>query len=374
MAQKIKIAAAVAVLTVIITSVIFWILPNLPIKTQLEIDSTKPAIIALWHVETFEGGLGSRSDWLKRRALAFEKKYKGIYIDVCKLTYQQLINRLSEGYSFDLISFGGGVGYHLLNYIIPYEGALNTLDALNKGGIINENQYAVPYMAGGYILAALKNNLTKISTFSSLTQNVFDCGMVKKIGKNTVTLASVACGFGQFNSPVTALAYNTAAKNKEGAAIFDNNVTQYGAYENFLNNNKATILLGTQRDYYRLANRVSNGKLSEVEYAALSGYNDLIQYISVGKTGDPIKTRYANLFVQYITSNEAQTTISGLFMLAAAKVNTYQDIIMTALQNNLEYVKTPSVFAANNIIEGLRTASEKCLFDGQKNLLKNYLC
>ncbi len=359
---------------VLIASFIIWILPHLPIKTQLEIDSIKPAIISLWHVETFEGGLSSRSDWLKKRALAFEKQHKGIYIDVSKLTYQQLINRLTEGYSFDLISFGSGVGYSLLTYIIPYVGAINTLDSLNKGGIVDNSQYAVPYMAGGYILAALKNNLAKIKGFNSLTANVFDCQMVKKVGKNTVKLASVSCGFSQFNSPVTALAHNTQAQNKEGAAIFDSNITQYGAYENFLSNNKATILLGTQRDYYRLINREKNGRLSEVEFAVLNGYTDLIQYMSIGKTGDPLKTMYANKFVEYVTTKEAQSTISSLYMLAATKLNTYQDTIMAAMQNNLEGVKTPNAFASTQVIEELRRMSESCLFDGQKNLLNNYLC
>ena len=90
-------------------SCFLWIIPPI-IKVKVVEQNAQPIILTLWHVDSFEGGVGSRADWLKKRALEFEKTHKGVYVDVVKLTYSQLTQKLAEGRPFDLVSFGVGVG------------------------------------------------------------------------------------------------------------------------------------------------------------------------------------------------------------------------------------------------------------------------
>ena len=62
-------------------------------------------------------------------------------------------------------------------------------------------------------------------------------------------LRPLICGFTQANSPLTALAMSGL---RGDASYIDEGVTQYQAYEQFVANNTAVTLLGTQRDIFRL--------------------------------------------------------------------------------------------------------------------------
>lgn len=102
------------------------------------------------------------------------------------------------------------------------------------------------------------------------------------MGKKTVSLASVACGYGGFNQPCMALALNATQSRRND--LLDEGLTQYEAYEKFLTGNNHTVLLGTQRDIYRLTNRIEQGRLGECVFEPLGGFTDLVQYIAVGDT------------------------------------------------------------------------------------------
>ena len=93
----------------------------------------------MWHIEGFEGGVGSRCDWLGKRAREFEKRNKGVYLDVIKLTEAQLEDRLAQGQSFDLIGFGLGVGESVLPHLAAFDGSISAdiHENLLSGGKIN---------------------------------------------------------------------------------------------------------------------------------------------------------------------------------------------------------------------------------------------
>ena len=79
-------------------------------------------------------------------------------------------------------------------------------------------------MAGGYALAAMSKNLAGFEN-KNLAENIFGMGFEKKVGKKTVSLASVACGYGGFNQPCMALALNVTQSRRND--LLDEGLTQY---------------------------------------------------------------------------------------------------------------------------------------------------
>ena len=47
-------------------------------------EKAKSTVLVMWHVDTFEGGTGSRQDFLMKTAVAFEKENGGVYVSVVK--------------------------------------------------------------------------------------------------------------------------------------------------------------------------------------------------------------------------------------------------------------------------------------------------
>ena len=66
--------------------------------------------LELWEVDTFEGGTNSRSKFLEKVAIAFEKKNSGVFVVVRNLTLDQLKLMLSQEKLPDMLSFGIGAG------------------------------------------------------------------------------------------------------------------------------------------------------------------------------------------------------------------------------------------------------------------------
>ncbi|MCM1042883.1 MAG: ABC transporter substrate-binding protein [Corallococcus sp.] len=303
-------------------------------------------VIELWHIETFEGGSGSRASWLSARAAKFEKKHKGLYVHVSDYTYEQALDKLQSGETFDMVSFSAGVGNALLRYLMPAETAAS--GSFLQGGEADGVQYALPYSAGVYAMFARQSDLDKLKV-TDLGANAFNLQTTKKIGKNTVEIVSFECGFGRFNSPLTALA-QTPSKGKLNP---DYAQTQYQAYEKFVSGKKCTALLGTQRDMYRLSNRYKNGKIDALVCVPLQGYTDLVQYVAISADAGQ-KTQSAREFVQYLTSEEVQKTLTNISMFSPCGYSLYTDDWFASAEKSLENARTVNVFANAETLEQIR--------------------
>lgn len=161
----------------------FVVLGNLPRSDLFVAGARFEGILELWHIESFEGGVGSRAGWLKKRSTAFEKQNKGCLVNVTVLTPEQAQEKLNNGERFDLASFSAGAGFELLPYLSPYGGDVSCVrgDYL-RGGQLNGKVYALPYMAGGYALAAMSKNLAGFEN-KNLAENIFGMGFEKKGGE-----------------------------------------------------------------------------------------------------------------------------------------------------------------------------------------------
>ncbi len=241
------------------------------INTQTEAKNDKSddvykGIITLWHVETFEGGTGSRKQFLLKAARGFERNNTGTLISVVSHTSESFNEQISSGNYPDLVSYGVGVNVKNQSVI--------DADKTFYAGVLGNKSYALPWCGGGYVL--IRN------------PRITD--------KNNIVLS---CG--ENNLPECAL----LLREEKFSEI--KREKQRDAYQSFCTG-KFAFLLGTQRDIVRLTN---SGMEFSVE--GVPEFNDLYQYISVTSLNDD-KLCACNEFVKYLLSEEVQKQLSVVNM------------------------------------------------------------
>ena len=342
--------SSLVVLVVACAAMLIWALPNLPVRPQTQQPTNYQGVVEMWNVESFEGGVGSREAWLTNRAAKFESTHKGLFVHVTTLTVEQVEAKLAEGQSFDLICFSRGVGAVVKDRLAPYTGSVAAIkDNYLISGQVDGSLYAVPLYSGAYCLFARAEMVSS----DRLLAEALTAKYTRKVGKNTVELQPLICGFTPYNSPLSALALSGV----KGKASVDESITQYQAYEKFVANQTAVTLLGTQRDMYRLSQRENNGKIDKLNFAPLVGYTDLAQYVAVSASaGD--KANSCVEFIEYLTSNEAQSTLVNLSLFSVLDTNFYTANRYAECERALSSAYVPNAFGdADAIYNQRKTAS-----------------
>lgn len=179
---------------------------------------TSPVVLSVWHVDTFEGGKGSRANFLKKIANRFEKTQTNVTTLVSAMTKTGVETAFAEGRFPDVLSYGVGVS-------------------------VNAEE-CVCWCEGRYALYSLTENFQSVSTENT----------VVSVGGNNFPLA--AAFWGGLTGELTAKDATTA-------------------YVEFLGG-KYAYLLGTQRDASRLETRGVSAYCQPID-----GFSDLQQYVSV---------------------------------------------------------------------------------------------
>ncbi len=191
-------------------------------------------VVTVWNVDTFEGGKGSRTTFLRSVARTVEKERDGVFFLVSSYTLEGASAAFAKGERPDLLSFGLGLSDGAeCSLALPYTFA---------GGELSGKCRAVPWCMGGYFLFSLTDDFEKAG----------NCA-ISDGGSNLAILSA----------------------HLEG--IPGEEIEAQAAYVGFLDG-KYRYLLGTQRDICRFASR---GKT--VYSRPLEKYNDLFQYISLTK-------------------------------------------------------------------------------------------
>ena len=216
-------------------------------------DESAMSMLTVWQIDSFEGGKGSRANYLQTVGNECFKD-GNTYVNVVPLTAFAARQNISCGVVPDMISYGAG---------------MYGIESLIQGE---------PYFTwahGGYCILT--------------TDESADFGDVNY--KNTVInggidnlsgAAALFCGL-------------------ENAAI----EKPTGAYVSLISGNYK-YLLGTQRDIFRLKTRGASFKLKPV-----TEFNDLYQNISI-TTKDPKQTVIANQFIEYLLNQGENITKLGL--------------------------------------------------------------
>ena len=266
-------------------------------------------ILTLWNIDTFEGGVGSRKQFLLSVSRGFEKRNEGVLVMAIDHTAESAETAMAEGKFPDLISYGAGVNVQNLK---PLE-----TDKPSPAGAYNGETYAVPWCRGGYCII----------------ENPY-------YAANKKDPQPLIVSQGEFTNPLVAFALS-------GRTETDTEVlTPMNAYVKFTSG-KVRYMLGTQRDINRIIRRGM-----DFTSKPLSEYNDLYQYISV-TSADAVKAAYAQSFINYLLSDEIQAKLSDIGMCSCYIEVKYEDPDMSALAAaKSEY--TVSAFASKEFIGELQ--------------------
>ncbi len=246
----------------------FLVAPSKIKRAKIKQDKSSPVILNLWHLDTFEGGTGSRKQFILSAVRQFEKQNSGVIITVKQLSKTAY---LEQSVAPDILSYGVGIEVENVSPITVQKEFLS--------GKINGKTYALPWARGGYYLFSHKE-IDGRANFDKIT--VSD---------------------GEFTSPLTAfylqgLSVNTILE-KEPLTAYTDFVT-----------GQTEVLLGTQRDLNRLAI-----KGLDVSIVPLNSYSDLYQYISV-TTESQLKKAYAEKFIDFLTSEKVQLDLVKIGMFS----------------------------------------------------------
>ena len=223
-------------------------------------------VVRVWNVDTFEGGKGSRTSFLKRAATRVEKKRKDVYYLITSYTEEGVNRAFESGQKPDILSFGIGVSAYLESSLpLPYSFA---------GGETESGCYAYPWCRGEYYLFSLVDN------FEEEGEVAISAG-----GSNLVEVAAAL------------------------HALSGEKIDSLSAYVAFLSG-KYRYLLGTQRDVCRFSTRGVN-----VYQKPLNEFCDLYQYVSV-LSAEKMDDCFA--FVDELLSEDVQKQLDTIGMLPVA--------------------------------------------------------
>lgn len=278
-------------------------------------------VISVWQIDTFEGGKGSRRQFIDARAKEFGKANKGVLFIVSSETAESAEQKMSDGIYPDLISYGAGINIKNMLETKEYKDF--------PSGKIDGKTYALPWCRGGYVL--IKN------------QNF------KEEGKN---LSSLIVSQAFYTLPALSLAEN----GYTAQTIEIKSPTE--AYSLF-RAGKTAYMLGTQRDVERL-----NGKGMNLSYIALSGFNDLYQYFSVTALTEQ-KRYFAESFLEYLLSEEVAKQLNGISMFSPYYAVGYSGDLEGL--DEATYYKTVSAFTDSATLKNYQELSYRIL-RGEKDL------
>lgn len=297
------------------------------VKEEAEAESTYGGILRLWNIDSFEGGKGSRTQFLKTAAALYEKKHKGVYISVSSATLSGYSYALTNGGAPDMVSFGIGTDFSYYAKELKSGGFV--------GGKIGDVSYAYPWCRGGYAVYSLADDFSDISPENTI---------ISSGGSNFPLIAAVMYGL------------NGGYKCEESLS----------AYTDFLSG-KYKYLFGTQRDYSRF---LSRGKA--VYASAVDGYNDLYQYIAILNGGEAAYNACLS-FIEFLLSDEIQERLSSVAMISdVCKVYSPSDGVLYEMQS-LNYSYTLGAFTGAEALNEIKTLSERAIALGETKNLKNYL-
>lgn len=298
-----------------------------PISTTAEYRG----VLSMWQIDNFEGGTGSRKEFLLSCARTYEKRNDGLFIMVSNYTLDGVKENFDKGIYPDIISYGCGV--ELKNT------AQLTLLRTVKGGKIGDKTFATAWCMGGYVLFA---NPTLTSGFEDVLQNL-------TVSQN------------EYTEPLLAL-------HEAGYTAKDITVLKpMDAYVKFTQG-KTPYFLGTQRDVIRFERRGM-----EVNAKPLTIYNDLYQYVSV-TSSDQVKRSYAIDFVEFLCSDTVQNSLSEIGMLSPYVKVSYQNPTLVQMQS-ADYQTTVSAFSSKELLKELQSLSLSAITGNadDKTKIKNVL-
>lgn len=281
--------------------------------------------IEIWNIDTFESGAVSKCDILNAVASEYQKENKGTYVLVRNVSETECKNMIAKGQMPDLFSCSYGVASELKDYIEPFSCEFGEVyENLLNAGKLNDSQYGVPWCFGSYYMFSTEQKMEKYFESGQkidLVKVALETGYDKVYKNKIETIYSLGFGTKEYLLPQKAFESYTGrgivsdnkAVNKEKV----NKFSPYDAYCDFLVGGH-NILIGSQRDFIRLKNRESQGKLNGLIAQRVEGFTDLVQFAMPVKNTEQ-RYKHAQEFVKKLISLKVQSSILKNGMIAVNK-------------------------------------------------------
>ncbi len=231
-------------------------------------------VLVVWHIDSFEGGKGSRRAFLEKTAASFEAAHEGLYVSIINHTNASAETSVQAGNVPDVISFGTGLSV-AADIAKPLKTHKN--GCFFNSGALGGTACFYPYAYGMYL-------------------------KFTRSGEGSV-VSRGADNFSRFALLLAGVAADEELPPSEACARFASG--------------KAGVLYGTQRDVYRLS-----GKNVEYSVEPLGTFTDLVQYVAATSLSDA-RLAAAKEFCEYLISDEVQRRLAeiGLFSPTGAAVS-----------------------------------------------------
>lgn len=278
------------------------------------------AALDIWHIDMFEGGVGSRGEIIKSAAKEYYKK-KGVLVNVKIHTVFSAEESFKKGVYPDIISYSAGLK-------LPHD----RLKKMGNGKVLGSYKgeiFAKPWCFGGYVYIARKNE--KIDGLIISTQEF--------------SLPYLACGYSGLDLPV-----------KEEV---DSAKAIYSFYRK-----KNCALIGTQRDIFRLLN-----KGYDLEIKPLPTYNDLYQYMSILSNENFAES--LDFIESFIEKTESGGVLKRIGMLAPSGYSAKTCSEELSVFDKIKYKLTVSPFLPADKLTKLRELSKD--FSKNAENIKNFV-
>lgn len=324
----------VAVLVV----VMLVVLPSVELKQNEDLSriysvflgtkSKYQGIIEIWNIDTFESGKVSKEKVLNEIAQSFQNQNKGLYIMIRNLTEYECLNLIQSGEMPDLFSCSYGVAEKIKPYVKSFQSVdVSNIDsAAINAGMLNDAVFGVPWCKGSYYLISTVDKLQKANIENIDNIDLMDIclnkGYLVHGKKSDKVVYSLSFGNSKYLMPQQVLkSYNKQEVEINSNYSFHKDSVQqtgYSAYCNFIAGN-SVVLLGTQRDVFRMENRIKLGKISDVVCKQLTNFCDLIQFVLMPKNNEGDKLEYTEKFVNFLIAKSSQEKVFDNGMLSVEK-------------------------------------------------------
>lgn len=256
-------------------------------------------VINLWQIDCFEGGTGSRANWLKNIVSTFEKRNNGVFVNIENISLETAQNLIKSGQKKpDMISFSTG--------LLIDENMLIDLSEIEYFGYAEkEKNIAVPWCMGAYFMIGDINK-----------ENWGTDGRIVKTKKAEKTVFSVGVPNRNGYVSLKGISLNCNKNFSDEKALFFG--TSQEVFEAYNYSQKVNRMVGTQRDFYRMASAQSKNNLRESQTLFL-GYTDLIQYLAIFKCENSKKVTTMKQFISFLLESEQQSKLDQIGMFPVIK-------------------------------------------------------
>lgn len=351
--------------------IIVAVVPTIYVGIKLRIEDKYTArrsdyqgILEIWNIDTFEGGTSGKNSFLKSQAIDFEKQNQGLYFMVKNMTETQCMMALSNGQMPAMFSFGVGIGEQIIDYLQEISLQTDIRSEFLDAGKKDDKLYAYAWCRGVYSLISTQEKLKKTSNDTlDLASVVNSCGYITKLKNNkTKTTYSLAFGSSGYVCPQLSFAssYTNLVQTQTSIDLANITKTPYTAYCDFIEN-RASILLGTQRDIARIENRLNAGKIENVVYQHLVEYTDLVQFLGICHTTDNKQTKACEDFICFLLQEQTQNKLSNIGMFSVNQQTIYSSGVWQQMDIlSQSKCKVQNVFTIKSVIESNKQSCIEC--------------